>query len=158
MLPTGSKLALVASQSPCGSSASGMACSRPGSQSTSRVRLLAPCALRCEVNEVGRLVHGEASERDDASILRPDPIRRERQCESHVGNILRISPFQEASGLPKFVDVVRLFMFGDVSPKDSQGFSRAPVVWSLRFESSSRCLSISSNRYSGTRKSWPPTT
>src|SRR2546430_1038855 len=63
-----------------------------------------------------------ASQRDEPSILRPDPIRWERQCESHVGSVLWISPFEEAAGLSKFVHVVRLSMLGNVSPKDSQGF------------------------------------
>src|SRR5439155_5895111 len=60
--------------------------------------------------------------RDEPSILRPDPIRWERQGESHVGSVLWISPFEEATGLSKFVNVVCLLMLGNMSPKDSQGF------------------------------------
>ena len=104
MLPTGSELVCVASQS------------------MSRVRLFAPCAWQGEANEIGRPVHHEASQRAERSILRPDPIRWERQCESHVGSVLWITPSEEATGLSKFVDVVRLFMLSNVSPKDSQAF------------------------------------
>ena len=43
------------------SSAGGVACSTPGSQFISRVRLLASYALQCEANEVGRPVHGDSS-------------------------------------------------------------------------------------------------
>ncbi|OGS66523.1 MAG: hypothetical protein A3K59_08600 [Euryarchaeota archaeon RBG_19FT_COMBO_69_17] len=46
----------------------------------------------------------------------------EHQGESHVRNVLRISPSEESTGLSKFVDVVRLIMLRNVSPKDSQGF------------------------------------
>ena len=88
----------------------------------SRAQLLAPCALQCEVDDVGRPVHGEASQREELSILRPDPVRWERQCESHVGGVLWISPSEEATGLSKLFDVVRLFMLGNLSTKDSQGF------------------------------------
>ncbi len=88
----------------------------------SRVRLLTPCALQREANEVGCPVHGKASQSDELSILGPDSVRWERQRESHVWSVLWISPSEEATGLPKFVDVGRLFMFGNVSTKDSQGF------------------------------------
>ena len=78
--------------------------------------------MQCEGNEVGRPVHGEASQRDERSILCPDTIRWERQCESQVGSVFWISPSEEATGPSKFVDVVRHFMLGNVSPKDSQDF------------------------------------
>lgn len=73
-----------------------------------------------EANKIGCPVHGETTQRDEPLILRPDSVRLERQGESHVRNVLRISPSEDGTGLPEFVNVVRLFMFGDVSPKDSE--------------------------------------
>jgi len=49
----------------------------------------------------------------------------EREGEGYIGNILWISPRQEAVRLLKMVLVVRRFMFDYVSPKDSKGFRKS---------------------------------
>lgn len=70
----------------------------------------------------------------------------EREGKSHIRNVLRISTSEEALGFLEPIVVVRRFVFDNVRPKDSQGFPKTFGGWPLRFDSSSRWASISSNK------------